>query len=87
MRLPGFTADASLYGSRLYRVFARDANSGGRFIPQLRVGGVGPLNVVDCNDYPEGVYCIECGSIGTGSIRCCRNTQDCLVLPPLPNYL
>jgi hypothetical protein len=76
MRLPGFTADASLYGSRPYRLLARYENSG-TVIPQLPVRGPGGLEWVDCNE-PFAYYCLECSSI-TGILRCCR-TGNCVVI-------
>jgi len=77
-RLPGFTAEAAV--RRLiafYRATAASKSAAGGLVAALPIG-VEP-DWLDCNQWPEGDYCIECGSTGPGSLRCCRNDY-CVVI-------
>jgi hypothetical protein len=71
MNTPGFTAEAAVRNPiRHYSAVAIRAFGGSRLIPALQIGQ--EPDWVDCNE-PFAYYCIECGSTGPGSIRCCRN--------------
>ena len=72
MKMPRFTAEASLYETRAsYRMLAGATGVGGTGLtaPALQVR---EPDWVDCNE-PFAYLCQECGGTGPGSIRCCRN--------------
>ena len=82
MRMPGFTAGASLYNraQHYHAVAGTNAAAATGLVPALPASPGGP-EWVDCNPRRNlfAYYCIECGSTGPGSIRCCR-TNSCVVI-------
>ena len=72
MRMPGFTAETALHAaSRKYR--AGHAHSTAFRASHLTPATAkdGKLEWIDCRDFPDGLYCRECGNSGPGSVVCC----------------
>jgi hypothetical protein len=90
MSSPGFTAEASLYDTtRHYRATARTA-AGADLNLALFIDPTHPVADVDCNTFPDGITCNECGATGPGTFNCCalaRKGSDCVVVPYKPSSL
>jgi hypothetical protein len=75
--LPGLTPEAAVHRwTAKYRTTAITSASPAGLVAALQIG-VEP-DWVDCNE-PFAYCCIECGSTGPRSVRCCRNDY-CVVI-------
>lgn len=82
---PGFTADRSLpRSSRSFAGRAGFARSLHGFDVTPATMKDGKLEWIDCNGFPEGSYCKECGATGPGSAVCCPDDY-CVVIDKTPS--
>ena len=85
LHVPGFTADRSL--PRSGNGYVAKASFGRRsqtltVTPATMKNGT--LEWIDCNGFPEGSYCRECGATGPGSVVCCPDDY-CVVIDKTPS--
>ena len=92
MSVPGFTAEASLARTRVhYHAMAAksDAIRAADLELALYTDPSVPVPDVDCNTFPDGSTCNECGATGPGTLNCCKLAKkgpaDCVVKPYTPN--
>ena len=91
MSAPGFTAEASLYlTKRSYRAVSAmpDAIGAADLKLALFIDPTNPKPDVDCNTFPDGITCNECGATGPGTFDCCKlagkGSGKCVIIPYKP---
>jgi hypothetical protein len=83
-RMPGFTAEATLYtAARGYRAIATAPDDLRADTLTLATAKNGNLEWIDCNDFPANSYCRECGNTGPDSAICCPDGY-CVVIDKTP---
>ena len=82
MRIPGFTAETTLYGaSRNYRAMGASPTALRSGALTLALDNDPKLGYIDCKDFPDNITCRECGNTGPDSVICCPN-DHCIVNNP-----
>lgn len=83
MHIPGFTAEATLYGgSRNYRAVAAVPTVMRSSSLMLALDNDPKLGYVDCKEWPNNLFCRECGATGPDSAICCPNNYCIINNPP-----
>lgn len=79
--MPGYTGEATLrhrtrgnYRSWVARADISEATS-----LTFATAKDGRLEWIDCNDFPEGSYCRECGNAGPDSVVCCPDDYCAII--------
>jgi hypothetical protein len=83
MKLPGFTADAVLSD----RAANYRANAAASVVSKfgqvtLALDNDPKLGYVDCKEWPNNLFCRECGATGPDSAICCPNNYCIINNPP-----